>query len=605
MLSNFFTGFFQSTVHKELQDTAHEAAQVLDSSVSSQLTTVDNLSMPAQQGHDESPIVSTTPAATHAVISSSKSHHDNINMDNTAAGTISNNSFETFRSQIQRMRERYREKRNAIELQQNNEVLQLTTMYQTVVQSKKELEDRLLLDLKKKDAQLFEVCQHYVGCRYLNSLQRDVAGMPVLLQARELDIQNLKEQHRHDVRAVERQLDESHQRMTQSNDEVQRLQTSLLATQMELNTLKLDHETLLDMAKYVVADLEHQLTEYRHLQGVIESNIGIIANDSSTVMISKAMVDKEVENNIAEFTTETKPMLKVAEQGIPMPNMAHYTGTNDDDDDDHTATITTTHPAETRTTPNEDGQLTTRSGDIVDGDDADSYVSQKWDEYPILLSPTTAVISSSIRDQNINIDTADVTIPINLFENFSSQIKRLEGHYKEELEEIEQRNKNEIQQLTIMHHTCVQSKNELEDRLLSDLKEKEEKLVDVKCRRNEARRLKCYVLKREVARMQELVQSRELDFKKLQEKHLHDLRAIEKQSNVVEHRATQSKEEVERLQTALQATQMELTSLKQEHETLIGIAKYVASDLEDRRTECRHLQGVVNATNEKNHAIKA
>jgi hypothetical protein len=605
MLSNFFTGFFQPTVQKELQDTAHEAAQVLDPSVSSQLATVDNLSVPAQQGHDESPIVSTTPD-THAVIASSKIHHDNINIDNTAAGTRSDNSFGHFRSQTQRMRERYREKRNAIELQHSNEVLQLTTMYQTVVQSKKEMEGRLLLDLKKKDEQFDEICRRNVGYRgELNSLLHDLAGMPELLQSRELDIQNMNEQHRHDVRAVKRQLDESHQRMTQSNDEVQRLQTLLLATQMELNMLKLDHETLLDMAKYVVADFEVQLTKCLHLERVIESNIGEIANDSSTAMISKAMADKEVDDNVAEFTTVAKPMLKVAEQGIPMPNMAHNTCTDDDDDDDdHTAAITTTHQAETRTTSNEDGQLTTRSGDISEGNDADNYASQKWDEYPILSSPTTAVISSSIRDQNINIDTADVTIPVNLFENFSSQIKQLEGHYKEELEEIEQRNKNEIQQLTIMHHTCVQSKNELEDRLLSDLKKKDEPFVEI-CRRNEARRLKCYVLKREVARMQELLQSRELDINNLKEQHQNDLHSIKRQLDVLEQLSKQSKDEVERLQTALQATQMELTSLKQEHETLIGIAKYVASDSEDRRTECRHLRGVVNATNEKNHAIKA
>jgi chromosome segregation ATPase len=256
MWSNF-TGFFQPMVQKEQKDTALEEAQVLDSSVSSQLTTVDNVSMPVQQGRDESPIVS-TPAATHAVIASSKSHHDdNSHMDNTAAGTRSDNSFEHFRSQIQQMRERYREKRNAIEL---------------VVQSKKGMEDRLLLDLKKKDEQFDEICRRNEGYRLkLDVLKREVAGTQELLQARELDFKKRQEQHQNDLHSIKRQLDVSEQLSKQSKDEVERLQTVLQATQMELTSLKQEHETLIGIVKYVASDSEDRRTECRHLRGVVNA----------------------------------------------------------------------------------------------------------------------------------------------------------------------------------------------------------------------------------------------------------------------------------------------------------------------------------------------
>jgi chromosome segregation ATPase len=253
---------------------------------------------------------------------------------------------------------------------------------------------------------------------------------------------------------------------------------------------------------------------------------------------------------------------------------------------------------------NDDGQLTTIFGDIVNVNNTDGYVTEQGDAHPMVSPPSAVVISSSRDRPSTRMDTAATTIPDNVLENFSNQIKRIEENHQIERNEVEQQHKSEIQQLTTMHQTVVQSKKELEDRLLSDLKKKDEQFDEI-CRRNEGYRLKLDVLKREVAGTQELLQARELDFKKLQEKHLHDLRAIEKQSNVVEHRATQSNEEVQKLQTALQATQVELHTLKLDHETLMGRTKSVATELKDRRTECRHLHGVVDEATEKNHILQS
>jgi GRIP domain len=219
----------------------------------------------------------------------------------------------------------------------------------------------------------------------------------------------------------------------------------------------------------------------------------------------------------------------------------------------------------------------------------------------------TALSTSSKSDgvaQNASAPVKTPTgVPDDVLEGFSNQIKRIEENFQMERDGTEQQRKIEMEKFTSMYNACVQSKMELEERLQLEIKAKEDQLKEV-LKRNEGHRLKLDVLQREVSGTQELLQLRELEIKKLNEKHLQDLRAIEKHGVVAERKAEKLEEELHKAQNSLQVSRDEFSALKEEHEKLVQRAKSIAAELKDRRAECRHLESAVDQETQKNQFLQ-
>lgn len=220
---------------------------------------------------------------------------------------------------------------------------------------------------------------------------------------------------------------------------------------------------------------------------------------------------------------------------------------------------------------------------------------------PIPQTPMTPVLQQ--RHGLRSITGAAAVVPDEVLENFSNQIKRIEENYQIERSDMEQRHARELQEAA-NHEFCELARREVEERLMADIKVKDEQLQEL-CRRNEGYRLKLDVLKREVTGTQDLLQARDSDVVKANQKFLNDLRAMEKQLVAAERKASMSQEDVQKLQIALDTTRSELVASKEEHNDLKARVKIVAGELKDRRGECRELHVKLDELTNLNRNLRA
>jgi hypothetical protein len=194
-------------------------------------------------------------------------------------------------------------------------------------------------------------------------------------------------------------------------------------------------------------------------------------------------------------------------------------------------------------------------------------------------------------------------IPEEILENFSNQIKRIEENYQAERVEMEQRHARELQEAGASHEQCEAAQKELEDRFLAEIRTKDDQIHEL-CRRNEGLKLKLDVLKREVTGTQELLAAKKSDIGTANEKYLRELRAMEKKMVEAENNAIGFQQERQRLQESLAATKQELHLSIQEHNELKERVKLVATELKDRRAECRNLHAKIDELNELNEQLQ-
>lgn len=176
-----------------------------------------------------------------------------------------------------------------------------------------------------------------------------------------------------------------------------------------------------------------------------------------------------------------------------------------------------------------------------------------------------------------------------LLENFSHQIKRIEENYQMERMESERKHAMLIQEVS---SNAARVKQELDDRLSAEITEKDNQIQEL-CRRNEGYRLKMDVLKREVTGTQKLLQARDGDVGKANQKYFTDLRAMEKQLVAAEAKANSARETNKELQKAVEASNADRVVSQREHDELKNRAKAVASELKEKRLEGRQLQSQV------------
>ena len=259
---------------------------------------------------------------------------------------------------------------------------------------------------------------------------------------------------------------------------------------------------------------------------------------------------------------------------------------------------------------NDDGQLQQVFGSFSSiNNSSDTTISSPENKtisrnlYPSDALPSVAQLSN--QNEGVSTDQATtLTVPDDIYEKFSQQIQRIEENYQAEREETEKRCLQERQHQQQLYQQCEQEKRDLEEKLSTELKHKDEQLQEM-YRRNEGYRLKLDVLKREVTGTQELVQGRDQELQKANQKYLTDLRSMEKQFNNAEKSAIKFQEEAQSIQAKLDKTEIELQTSKQEYEVIKERAKDVAAELKHRRSECRKLQDTVAELTDQNNHLKA
>lgn len=191
----------------------------------------------------------------------------------------------------------------------------------------------------------------------------------------------------------------------------------------------------------------------------------------------------------------------------------------------------------------------------------------------------------------------------NLLEQFTMQLKRLEENHQIEMMETERRHAQEIESIrsSINHGECDATRIQLEERLMAQIREKEEKLRDV-IQRNEGYQLKLDVLKREVEGTQALLEAKNSDMGKFSEENLKQLRSWEKKVDEAEVEIQKAKEHSKSLEVSLEESKKELSTAHEEHENLRARLKTLAGELKARRAECRELKTSIDViTDEKSN----
>ena len=250
---------------------------------------------------------------------------------------------------------------------------------------------------------------------------------------------------------------------------------------------------------------------------------------------------------------------------------------------------------------NDDGQLRQVFGSTGITLTDNKTIARKL--YPSETLPSVGEISND-NEHNSKGKSTTMTVPDDVYVQFSQQIQRIEENYQLERQQTEQQHMQKLERQQQLYQQCELEKRELDEKLSNEIRQKDEQLQEM-YRRDEGYRLKLDVLKREVTGTQELVQGRDQELQKANQKYLNDLRAMEKQFNNAEKSAIKFQEEAQSIQTRLDNTEAELLSSKQEYETIKERAKDIAAELKHRRSECRQLQDSVAELTEQNNQLKS
>lgn len=185
---------------------------------------------------------------------------------------------------------------------------------------------------------------------------------------------------------------------------------------------------------------------------------------------------------------------------------------------------------------------------------------------------------------------AGPSIPDNVLEQYSRQMQRLEENFQQERAEMERQHAAELAQLkaSFTHDACEAARHELQESLQKQIGEKDDQLHEL-MRINEGMKLKMDVYKREVTGMQQLLEARDSDLGQASEQHSRGLQALEQKLLQTEELKAKFEKDATELQAKLDSKLSEFEYLKKDHADLKTRVKAVATELKERRVECREL----------------
>lgn len=179
-----------------------------------------------------------------------------------------------------------------------------------------------------------------------------------------------------------------------------------------------------------------------------------------------------------------------------------------------------------------------------------------------------------------------------VMQQFTAQLQRIEAGFEDERKETRQKHQSEI------NNTICAKEKEMEQ-LLAKMKEKDLKVRDLK-RTKEGNELRMDSLKREVEGIKELLKQRDIEIEDLKKTRDDERKQLEKQVRAVESQHVKAQKELKGMQDELEKSKGELGRTHDEYTTLKSRVKVVASELKERRVECRDLKTKIEELEESN-----
>jgi hypothetical protein len=186
--------------------------------------------------------------------------------------------------------------------------------------------------------------------------------------------------------------------------------------------------------------------------------------------------------------------------------------------------------------------------------------------------------------------SSEQMIPASVLDQFTNQMQRLEEHHHTEIQELQRAHAQQIESFksSITHDACKTERIELEKGFLRKLRAKDEQLQEV-MHVNEGMKLKMEVLKREVDGTQQLLEERDSEIGSFSAAHDRDKQQLEQKLKSMMDSAGTAKSDIYQIQVQLQSAEDELEQSKEDYSVLKSRVKVVATELKERRAECRTL----------------
>ena len=181
-------------------------------------------------------------------------------------------------------------------------------------------------------------------------------------------------------------------------------------------------------------------------------------------------------------------------------------------------------------------------------------------------------------------------VPASVLDQFTNQMHRLEEHHHVEIQDLQSQHNQHMTDLrnSITHDECEAQRNELEHTFLDRLRVKDEQLQEI-LRLNEGMKLKMDVLKREVTGTRQLLEERESAIGSTSAAHNQAKQLMEQKLKNMEQFERTAQGDVYQLQAQLLNAQDELAQSSEAYALLKARVKAVATELKERRGECRTL----------------
>uniref|UniRef100_A0A7S4RRY2 GRIP domain-containing protein n=1 Tax=Ditylum brightwellii TaxID=49249 RepID=A0A7S4RRY2_9STRA len=215
-------------------------------------------------------------------------------------------------------------------------------------------------------------------------------------------------------------------------------------------------------------------------------------------------------------------------------------------------------------------------------------------------------------------------VPQYVIEKFMLQLERLDSEHQSEIKTMEQKHDHELQiirqelqeskQSTTgtstaqqQHQSNEESKKKMKKQLEDEYKEiiqlKEEELVAV-VEKNESMCKKMVSLERELSGSKGLIELREKEISTLKTQHEKHLKEAQISSSEIADEMKMKDQLIADLKKSLVEAQAETEASNEAYTTLKSRVKIVATELKERRVECRSLATEVSELNESNSSLR-
>jgi chromosome segregation ATPase len=153
------------------------------------------------------------------------------------------------------------------------------------------------------------------------------------------------------------------------------------------------------------------------------------------------------------------------------------------------------------------------------------------------------------------------------------------------------------------HDACKAERREMEQRFLTQFRGKEEQVQEL-MRENEGCKLRIDALKREVEGTQALLEQRDSIMGSVNASHSKNIELLEQRIQELNNTKSLAKAETNRVKEELQAIKSELSTSNEAYSSLKARVKVVATELKERRIECRSLAGTVAELKQSNEELE-